>query len=1055
MSNLPNRTLTSSGWSSRLALAASTAMTVLVVLLPIHLAGCGADGKGALAGNPPVTALAPPLGAAQTFAVLGGSTVTNTGSSVITGDLGVSPGSAVTGFPPGLVSGGTIHAADAVALQAQNDTITVSNSLAGQACTSDLTGQDLGGLTLVPGVYCFSTSAQLTGVLTLNAGGVASAVWVFKTGSTLTTAPGSSVLLTNGGRPCNVFWQVGSSATLGTTTSFIGHVIALTSITLNTGASVSGSVLARNGAVTLDSNTVALPVCGVVPVTIPPTLGKAFSPATIDAGGVSILTITLSNADSAAASLTAAFVDTLPSGVVIAATPDAGTTCGGAVTATAGGSTVTLTGGSIPASGSCTVTVAVTAPGGGVFVNTLPAGALQTSNGNNAAPAAATLTVNAPGVVAPTLGKAFSPATIDAGGVSILTITLSNAASAAASLTAAFVDTLPSGVVIAATPDAGTTCGGAVTATAGGSTVTLTGGSIPASGSCTVTVAVTAPAGGAYVNTLPAGALQTSNGNNAAPAAATLTVNAPGVVAPTLGKAFSPATIDAGGVSTVTITLHNPNDTAATLTAAFVDTLPSGVVIAATPDAGTTCGGAVTATAGGSTVTLTGGSIPASGSCTVTVAVTAPGGGVFVNTLPAGALQTSNGNNAAPAAATLTVNTPGVVIAPTLGKAFSPATIDAGGVSTVTITLHNPNDTVATLTAPLVDTLPSGLVVAGSGPNASNTCGGTFTPATGDSTVTMTGGSIPANGSCTVKFDVYAPSGGVFVNTLPAGALQTSNGNNAAPAAATLTVNTHGIVIAPTLGKTFSPATIDAGGVSTVTITLHNPNDTVATLTAPLVDTLPSGLVVAGSGPNASNTCGGTFTPVTGDTTVTMTGGSIPANGSCTVKFDVYAPSGGVYVNTVPAGALQTSNGNSAAPAAATLTVSTHGIVIAPTLGKAVSPATINAGEVTTVTITLHNPNDTIATLTAPLVDTLPSGLEVAGSGPNASNTCGGTFKPITGDTEVIMTGGSIPANGSCTVKFDMYAPINGIYVNTLPAGALETSNGSNAAAAAARLIVL
>ena len=206
--------------------------------------------------SPASAQTAPPLGALQSFAVLASSTVTNTGSSVVTGDLGVSPGSAVTGFPPGLVVSGTIHAADAAALAAQNSVTTAYNSLASQACTQDLTGQDLGGQTLTAGVYCFSTSAQLTGTLTLNAQGNASAVFIFKIGSTLTTASGSSVVLINGGSPCNVFWQVGSSATLGTTTSFAGNILALTSITLTTGASVTGRTLARNGAVTLDTNTV-------------------------------------------------------------------------------------------------------------------------------------------------------------------------------------------------------------------------------------------------------------------------------------------------------------------------------------------------------------------------------------------------------------------------------------------------------------------------------------------------------------------------------------------------------------------------------------------------------------------------------------------------------------------------------------------------------------------------------------------------------------------------------------------------------------------------------
>jgi hypothetical protein len=208
------------------------------------------------------------LGTAQSFAVLGGSTVTNTGPSVLGGDLGVSPGAAIVGFPPGTLTG-AIHAADAVALQAQNDVVTQYNALAGVACSADLTGQNLGGMTLTPGNYCFSTSAQLTGTLTLNAQGNANAVFIFKTGSTLTTASGSSVLLINGGNPCGVAWQIGSSATLGTTTSFIGNLIALTSITLNTGANIIGRALARNGAVTLDTNNINFAACGSAPPAVP------------------------------------------------------------------------------------------------------------------------------------------------------------------------------------------------------------------------------------------------------------------------------------------------------------------------------------------------------------------------------------------------------------------------------------------------------------------------------------------------------------------------------------------------------------------------------------------------------------------------------------------------------------------------------------------------------------------------------------------------------------------------------------------------------------------
>jgi type VI secretion system secreted protein VgrG len=218
---------------------------------------------------------APSLGSAQSYAVLAGSTVTNTGPSVIGGDLGLSPGTSVTGFPPGVVSGGAIHAADGAALSAQNSLTTAYNSLAGQSCTQDLTGQDLGGKALTPGVYCFSSSGALTGSLTLNAQGNAAAVFLFKFGSTLTTASGSSVVISNGGSQCNVFWQVGSSATLGTSTAFAGNILALTSITANTSANVVGRVLARNGAVTLDSNNITPSTCSAAPTPVP-TLPQAF-----------------------------------------------------------------------------------------------------------------------------------------------------------------------------------------------------------------------------------------------------------------------------------------------------------------------------------------------------------------------------------------------------------------------------------------------------------------------------------------------------------------------------------------------------------------------------------------------------------------------------------------------------------------------------------------------------------------------------------------------------------------------------------------------------------
>jgi Ice-binding-like len=201
-----------------------------------------------------------PLGTLQSVAVLGGQSVTNTGPSVVNGDLGVSPGTSVTGFfPPGVVNG-TIHVADAVAAQNQNDLTTAYNNAAGQAADASIPA-DLGGLTLVPGVYNAPSSTGLTGTLTLNAQGNPDAVWIFQVGSTLTTASASTVALINGASPCNVFWQIGSSATLGTGTNFTGTILAQTSITATTGATIAGRALARTGSVTLDTNTITRPQC--------------------------------------------------------------------------------------------------------------------------------------------------------------------------------------------------------------------------------------------------------------------------------------------------------------------------------------------------------------------------------------------------------------------------------------------------------------------------------------------------------------------------------------------------------------------------------------------------------------------------------------------------------------------------------------------------------------------------------------------------------------------------------------------------------------------------
>jgi ice-binding like protein/Big-like domain-containing protein len=231
----------------------SPAVVVVLTALLIALGGLGAAAS-AQAAQPPVG-----LGTADSFAVLAGTQVTNVGPSVVNGDLGVSPGTAVSGFPPGTVHG-AIHKADAVAGQAKTDLTTAYNDAAGRTPFATVAA-DIGGKTLTPGVYRAPSSLGLTGTLTLNGQGNPNAVFIFQVGSKLVTAPGSRVNLIGAAQACNVYWKVGSSATLDTTTSFKGDILALASISVNNGVFVDGRLLARNGAVTLINDTVTRSQC--------------------------------------------------------------------------------------------------------------------------------------------------------------------------------------------------------------------------------------------------------------------------------------------------------------------------------------------------------------------------------------------------------------------------------------------------------------------------------------------------------------------------------------------------------------------------------------------------------------------------------------------------------------------------------------------------------------------------------------------------------------------------------------------------------------------------
>lgn len=639
--------------------------------------------------------------------------------------------------------------------------------------------------------------------------------------------------------------------------------------------------------------------------------GKAFDPTTISPNGTSSLQISISNTGALAATAVA-FTDTYPAGVVNAPVPapfQIG--CGGGtLIAAAGVGSLSFSGGSISAGGFCFIAVNVTSAVAGDHVNDLPAGTVTTTTpGYTSTGTSATLTV----LSEPIVDKSFSPSLIDVGETSTLTITITNPNGSSAITGVAFTDTYPAGFENAAVPNAGTTCGGSVTAAAGGVSVALSGGSIPAASACTVTVDVTAATDGAHENTIPAGAVSSSVGSNTAPATATLTA----VSGLTVVKTFTPSTIVPDGTSTLEIAITNPGASTAT-GVALTDTYPAGVVNA-TPLVTSTSGcaaGTVTAAAGGNSVAFSGGEIAAGETCSMFVDVTSAAPGDHVNGIAAGDVTSSAGSNEDPASATLSV-----VPAPlTVTKSFAPPTIAPGGVATLTITLSNSNSIPAAAVA-FTDAYPAAVTNAAP-TNAGTSCGGSVVAAPGGGSVALSGGTIPAMGNCSVTVDVTATEIGDHVNDVLSGDVTSSIGSNAFPASGTLSVAgpaQSGL----TVTKTFVPDSIDAGGTSSLEIAITN-HEAVTVTGVEFIDSYPAGVVNAT--PLAATLFGcaggeGGLNAVAGGDSVELFDATIAAGATCRVIIDVTSDVVGVHVNSLDAGDVTSSIGSPEEPASGTLTV--------------------------------------------------------------------------------------------------------------------------------------
>ena len=761
-----------------------------------------------------------------------------------------------------------------------------------------------------------------------------------------------------------------------------------------------------------------------------PTVSKSFGPGTVGVGSTSVLTLTITNPNSVVLN-GLSLTDTYPTNLFNTATPAGATTCtGGAVVAASNGGSVALSGGTVPANATCTVTVNVTSGVAGAYVNT-SAGVGSTETGSAGAVSnAATLTV-----VGTQLSKVFGVASIPAGDVAALTFTITNGAGNPAQVGLSFMDTLPTGLTVSGTPVANQ-CGGTVISN--GTSVTFSGGSLAlTTASCTVAVNVTATSAGNYANTT-SNISGLSAGLNATGLSASLLVLAP----PTITKSFLTSPILAStGVSTLQIVLGNSNAVALT-GATFTDTFPTtpGSMTVANLTTSNTCGGTLLSNlgtillAGSAGVQLSGGTLPANGSCTVTINVKATLAGDYTNTIAAlpgaGFLSTSNGGgNAVAASAMLSVR----LAAPAVAKSFSPSSITAFTATTLTLTITNPSTAQAISGVAWSDVFPAGLKVF-SVPNFSNTCGGTVTSGStaDDTSIVISNATVPFNVSGTASCSLSVSVTSTVVSNTPGmtnttGVVSSSNAFTSATASATLIVNAPPLT-PPSITKTFLQPSIGSGDISTIRFTLDSPNITILT-DANFKDTLTNMSV-------ASTALGGTCVGVTnspllvvgatGTDALNLTVPNLPPGGY-TVEVQVTSTTLGVNPNSVSGvtTALTLFPGSASSPVDLT-------VVVKPTIAKAFAPASIANGAVSVLTFNLTNGNSSALT-NVNFTDTLTN-MNVASTA--IGGTCAATSNSpalvvgVTGANALNFTVPSVPAGG-CTVSVSITSTTAGALPNT------------------------
>ncbi|NBB91770.1 MAG: hypothetical protein GVY32_01215 [Gammaproteobacteria bacterium] len=744
-------------------------------------------------------------------------------------------------------------------------------------------------------------------------------------------------------------------------------------------------------------------------------LSKAFIDDPVAPGAAVTLEFTLANASASDAITNIAFTDDLD-----AVLPGLVSTSGiqndvcGAGSQLSGTSVLTLTGASLPAGGSCTfsatLSVPASVPTATDFINTTSSASgelngLQVSG----LPATDALLVNLVG-----FSKSFDgPGT--ATGTAVLSFTLDNQGSGPVS-GLAFTDDLGAvlpGLVAAGLPQSGI-CG-AGSQISGSSLLAFSGGELAAGDSCSFQVQLAIPAGalpGTFLNTTSD--LFSAGLPIAAPASDSLDIEPP----PAFTKAFVPVTIPSDAVSTLSFDIDNGASTLAAGDLAFTDPLPAGTQVANPPNAASTCGGTLSAAAGSGSIALSGGSVAAGASCSISVDVSAASEGVYDNV--SGDLTSSSGNSG-PASATLEV----VGADFTVAKAFASQPVLPGGLVDLELTITNDSQ-FALEDIALSDDL--GAVLAGlaaEGLPLNDACGA-GSQVSGTSVIALANGSVPANDQCTIVVSVRVPgdaTAGNFLNTTSTATGTRQGVDVEAPAASAELV-----VDVLQFSKSVTPPEAAAGTSIDISFEFTNPDPVNTAEGLSFSDDLDAFVPGMASADTPQSGICGAGSLIDGTSVLSFTGGSVPPSGACsfTVSADVPADvQAGDYTNVTSAvsgnvGGQTFESASASAPL---------GVQVAPAFAKDFEPAQLADGQSSTLTFTIDNSANALPADDLAFVDPLPPGMQVAES-PNAVNTCGGTLTAAAGSNAIELAGGSVAAGGSCTISVDVISAVGGSLTN-------------------------